>query len=70
MDVSDIGKDVLSMGRLLRSGYDMHFAGRGHRCWVEKDGDIVELVEDNLAAEAPLTTRRSAPDHPERRLCG
>ena len=30
MDVSDVGKDVLSMGRLLRSGYDVHFTGNGH----------------------------------------
>ena len=32
MDVSDIGKDVLAMGRLLRSGYDLHFTDRGHKC--------------------------------------
>ena len=25
VDVSDVGKDVASMGRMLRAGFDMHF---------------------------------------------
>ena len=32
MDVSDVGKDVVSMGRMLRAGFDMHLIAHGHKC--------------------------------------
>ena len=30
VDVSDVARNVASMGRLLRAGFDLHFTNRGH----------------------------------------
>ena len=30
MDVNDVAREVVSMGRLLRAGFDMHFTNKGH----------------------------------------
>ena len=38
MDVSEVGKNVASMGRMLRAGFDLHFTNMGHDCWMERDG--------------------------------
>ena len=35
MDVSDVAREVVSMGRLLRAGCDVHFTNKGHTCWME-----------------------------------
>ena len=35
VDVSDVARNVASMGRLLRAGFDLHFTNRGHTCWME-----------------------------------
>ena len=54
MDVSDVGKNVASMGRMLRAGFGMHFAREGHNCWMERDGQATALFEDDECSEAPL----------------
>ena len=56
MDVSDMGKNVLSMGRLIRSGFDLHFTQNGHSSWMTEasTGRIIRLYADNGDAEAPL----------------
>ena len=36
VDVSDVARNVASMGRLLRAGFDLHFTNQGHTCWMEK----------------------------------
>ena len=48
MDVSDVGKNVLSMGRLIRSGFDLHFTCNGHASWMKEvsTGRIIRLYED------------------------
>ena len=54
LDVSDVGKNVASMGRMLKAGFDLHFTNRGHDCWMEKDGLRTTVHEDDATCEAPL----------------
>ena len=54
MDVSDVGKNVASMGRMLQAGLDLHFTNRGHDCWMEKDGQRTSVQEDDATCDAPL----------------
>ena len=54
MDVSDVAREVVSMGRLLRAGFDMHFANKGHTCWMEYRGASTRIEEDDPNSEAPL----------------
>jgi hypothetical protein len=54
MDVSHVGKDIVSMGRLLRAGFDMHFTDKGHTCWMEHQGVSSRIEEDDPSSEAPL----------------
>ena len=54
VDVSDVGKDVASMGRMLRAGFDMHFIEKGHKCWMEHKGRQSKFEEDDPNSEAPL----------------
>ena len=58
VDVSDVGRDVASMGRLLRAGFDMHFTNKGHDCWLEKDGKKTTIHEDDRRSDAPLYALR------------
>ena len=68
MDVSDVGKNVASMGRLLRAGFDLHFTDHGHNCWMEKDEQMTKVYEDDPASEAPLYNMhlKVLPSPPER----
>jgi len=54
IDVSEVGKNVAAMGRLLRAGFDLHFTKGGHESWMERDGARTTLFEDDPASEAPL----------------
>ena len=54
MDVGDVSKNVASMGRLLRAGFDLHFTQDGHKCWMEKGGKVTQVYEDDPGSEAPL----------------
>ncbi len=54
MDVSDFGKNVASRGRLSRAGFDACFAREGHRCWMERGGQVATIFEDDERSEAPL----------------
>ena len=58
MDVSDVGKDVVSMGRMLRAGFDMHFTEKGHKCCMEHGGRLSKIDEDDPNSDAPLFYRR------------
>ena len=49
-----VTKDVASMGRLLRAGFDMHFTNSGHTCWMERAGQVCKIYEDDPNSEAPL----------------
>ena len=53
-DVSDVARNVASMGRLLRAGFDMHFTNHGHTCWMENGGLKTTISEDSPTSEAPL----------------
>ena len=37
--VSDVGRDVAFMARLLRAGFAMHFTNCGRTCWLEQAGE-------------------------------
>ena len=43
VDVSDVARNVASMGRLLRAGFDLHFTNHGHTLldgkWRFKNND-------------------------------
>ena len=52
--VSDVARNVASMGRLLRAGLDLHFTNHGHTCWMENGGLKTTVSEDGPASEAPL----------------
>ena len=54
VDVSDVARNVASMGRLLRAGFDLHFTNHGHTCWMENGGLKTTISEDSLTSEAPL----------------
>ena len=66
MDVSDVGKNVASMGRLLRAGFDMHFTSRGHECWMEHEGRKIQVFEDDENSDAPLYSMRLRVKSPPR----
>ena len=48
VDVSDVARNVASMGRLWRAGFDLHFTNHGHTCWM--------ISEDSPTSEAPLNS--------------
>ena len=54
VDVSDVARNVASMGRLLRAGFDLHFTNHGHLCWMENGGLQTTIIEDSPTSEAPL----------------
>ena len=54
VDVSDVARNVASMGRLLRAGFDMHFTNDGHDCWMQRGDQRVQIKEDSRDSEAPL----------------
>ena len=54
VDVSDVARNVASMGRLLRAGFDLHFTNQGHTCWMENGGLKTTISEDSPTSEAPL----------------
>ena len=54
VDVSDVERNVASMGRLLRAGFDLHFTNHGHTCWMEYGGLRTTISEDSTTSEAPL----------------
>ena len=54
VDVSDVARNVASMGRLLRAGFDLHFTNHGHTCWMEIGGSRTTISEDSPMSEAPL----------------
>ena len=54
VDVSDVARNVASMGRLLRAGFDLHFTNHGHTCWTENGGLKTTISEDSPTSEAPL----------------
>ncbi len=47
VDVSDVGKNVASMGRLLRVGSDANFTRERRRCWMERDGLGATIFQDD-----------------------
>ena len=53
VDVSDVARNVASMGRLLRAGFDLHFTNRGHTCWNGKWWSE-NNERDSSTSEAPL----------------
>ena len=56
VDVSDVARNVASMGRLLRAGFDLHFTNHGHTCWMENGGLKTTISEDSPTSEAPLNS--------------
>jgi hypothetical protein len=54
VDVAEVGKDVASMGRILRAGFDMHYTNYGHTCWMERSGIRSTICEDDPNAVAPI----------------
>ena len=54
VDVSDVARNVASMGRLLRAGFDLHCTKRGHTCWIENGGLETKISEDSPTSESPL----------------
>ena len=52
VDVSDVARNVASMGRLLRAGFDLHFTNHGHTCWMENGGLKTTISEDSPTSEA------------------
>ena len=54
VDVSDAARNVASMSRLLRAGFDLHFTSHGHTCWMENGGLKTTISEDSPTSEAPL----------------
>ena len=54
VDVSDVARNVASMGRLLRALFDLHFTNHGHTCRMENGGVKTTISEDSPTSEAPL----------------
>ena len=54
IDVSDVGKDVASMGRILRAGFDMHFTKSCNKCWMELKSKLSKIDADDPTSKAPL----------------
>ncbi len=54
VDVGDVAKNVVAMGRLLRAGNNLHFQNFGHTCWMEHGDHTVKLQEDDPTGEPPL----------------
>ena len=54
VDVSDVARNVASMGRLLRAGFDLHFTNHGHTCWMENGGLNTTSSDDSPTSEALL----------------
>ena len=54
VDVSDVARNVASMGRLLRARFDLHFTNHGHTCWMENGGLKTTISEDSPTSEALL----------------
>ena len=48
VDVSDVTRNVPSMGRLL----SLHFTNHGHTCWMENGGMNTTICEDSPTSEA------------------
>ena len=48
VDVSDVARNVASMGRLLRAGFDLYFTNHGHTCWMENGRFKTTISEDSL----------------------
>ena len=54
VDVSDVARNVASMGRLLRAGFDLYFTNHGHTCWMENGGLKKTISEDSPTSDSPL----------------
>ena len=54
VDIADVKKNVAGMGRLCRAGTDMHFTNFGHTCWMERQGQMTAIQEDDPLSDAPL----------------
>ena len=54
VDESNVARNVASMGRLLRAGFDLHFTNHGHTCWMENGGLKTTISEDSPTSEALL----------------
>ena len=52
--MSDVARNVASMGRLLRAGLDLHFTNHGHTRWMENGSLRTTISEDSPTSEAPL----------------
>lgn len=58
MDASNVARNVASMGRLTRAGFDLHFTNFGHTSWMERDGRRTTIYEDDPQSDAPLYSMR------------
>ena len=62
MDASNVARNVASMGRLTRAGFDLHFTNHftnfGHTSWMERDGRRTMICEDDPQSDAPLYSMR------------
>ena len=61
VDVSDVARNVASMGRLLRAGFDLHFTNHGHTCWMENGGLETTISEDGPTSDAYSAEVRPPP---------
>ena len=69
VDMSDVARNVASMGRLLRAGFDLHFTNHGHTCWMENGGLKTTINEDSPTSEAPLCSLDVEMLPPTREIC-
>ena len=59
VDVLDVVRNIASMDRLLRAGFDLHFMTHGHTFWMENGGLKTTISDDS--STSPLQSRcRSA----------
>ena len=61
-DVSDVARNVASMGRLLRAGFDLHFTNHGHTCWMvqdERKTSRSQEIDVNSFCEEPSSSERT-----------
>ena len=54
VDVSGVARNVASMSRLLRAGFDLHFTNHGRICWMVNGGLTKTISEDSPTSGAPL----------------
>ena len=61
VDVSDVARNVASMGRLLRARFDFNFTNPSHTCWMENGGSSLQFgcrsaasAERNLSKTSQL----------------